>query len=66
MTAASGGGTSAGSGGGASWRIAEESSYPVFPANGRTPLAISYSTTPSAQTSLRASAGLPFSCSGAM
>ena len=41
-------------------------SKPVAPANGREPAAISYSTTPSAQMSLRASACSPRSSSGAM
>ena len=49
-----------------SWRMAELSSYPVRPVNGRAPDAISCRMTPSAHTSLRASAGRPRSCSGAM
>jgi hypothetical protein len=36
------------------------------PSNARLPLAISYSTQPSAQMSLRTSASRPSSCSGAM
>lgn len=38
----------------------------VSPANGRVPVTISYSTTPRAQMSLRASASLPSTCSGAI
>ena len=56
----------AGSARGGWLRIAEDTSNPVSPANGRFPAAISYSTTPSAHTSLRASAGFPRNCSGAM
>src|SRR4051795_5554027 len=36
----------------------------VSPTNGFRPVTISYSTAPSPYTSLRASAGLPVSCSG--
>jgi hypothetical protein len=54
------------SGGGVELRMAELSSKPVFPLNGRSPEAISYNTTPRAQMSLPLSGGSPRSCSGAM
>ena len=38
----------------------------LSPRNARRPVAISYITAPKAKMSLRASAGLPSSCSGAM
>ena len=38
----------------------------VAPENGRTPVAISYSTTPKLNTSVRASSSLPSVCSGDM
>ena len=38
----------------------------VSPTNGRSPVAISYMTAPSAQMSVRASVSLPSTCSGAM
>ncbi len=46
--------------------MAPLSSNPVAPRKGRSPLAISYSSTPSDQMSLRSSAGSPRSISGAI
>ncbi len=54
------------SGVGVSRRIAELTSTGLSPANGRRPAASSYSTTPSANRSVRASTAWPRSCSGAM
>ncbi len=55
-----------GNGRGASWRMAWAVSNGVVPANGTTPLAISYNITPRAQRSTRASTGWPRRTSGAM
>ena len=59
-------GWGASSGAGEPQRIAACSSIAVSAANGRRPASISYSTTPSANRSARASTGRPTSCSGAM
>ena len=59
-------GTRSGSGAGGAWRIAPLNSNPVAPRNGFSPLAISYSSTPSDQMSLRSSAGSPRRISGAI
>jgi len=56
----------AGTGTGSSLRIAALSANDVWPVNGRRPVAISYSTTPSAQISLETRTGSPRSCSGDM
>ena len=40
--------------------------WAVLPVNGGSPVSISYSTHPSAYTSLRASLGAPVTCSGEM
>ena len=53
-------------GGGSLLRMAEINVAWLVPANARLPVAISWSTQPSAKMSVRASAGLPSSCSGAM
>ena len=54
------------SGGASARRIEEATAAALDPSNARRPLAISWSTQPRAKTSLRASAALPSSCSGAM
>jgi len=46
--------------------IDESTAIAVSPAKGRTPVAISYSTTPKEKTSARPSIGSPCACSGAM
>ena len=51
---------------GCSLMIAETTSACVVPVKGGLPLAISYSSTPSAQMSLRAVAASPLKTSGAM
>jgi hypothetical protein len=53
-------------GGGSVVRIAEISDAWLAPLNALRPVTISYSTEPSAKMSVRASARLPSSCSGAM
>ena len=57
---------SAVSGSGSLWRIAKMAAGAVFPPKGNWPLTISYSTTPSDQISLRASAASLRACSGDM
>ncbi len=54
------------SGGAGSFMMDDSSESPVSPWNGREPVAISYSTTPSEKMSERASTGFPFACSGDM
>ncbi|MCK7461388.1 MAG: hypothetical protein MZU84_04630 [Sphingobacterium sp.] len=69
MTRASAGGVggcSDASGAGSCSRIAAATFVGVSPSNARRPVTISWSTAPSAQMSVRASAGLPSTCSGAM
>jgi hypothetical protein len=59
-------GFSSPTGGGVSRRIEVIVETGVSPWNGRCPVDISYSTTPSEKTSDRVSTGLPSACSGDM
>ena len=51
---------------GALFRIASKIPAEESPRNGSVPVAISYSTTPSENRSVRRSSGLPSACSGDM
>ena len=51
---------------GASWTILYMIVVTVSPANGRSPVSISYSTAPNEKRSLRPSTCLPITCSGDM
>ena len=55
-----------GSGSGSAERIADDKAAWLWPSKGRFPEINSYSTTPAAKMSVRASAGMPSNCSGAI
>ena len=59
-------GTSLGSGAGGSWSTPWRMATGLSPDHGHLPVSISWSTTPSAHRSARASTASPRTCSGAM